>query len=50
MKITYLVNIQNLYNNFIFPSDTCHYTEENEIDSENNGQNRMVPVSTNYLP
>ena len=28
MKIIYLVNIQNLYNNFIFPSDTCRYTEE----------------------
>ena len=30
MKIIHLVNIQNLYNNFIFPSDTCCYTEEQQ--------------------
>ena len=30
MKIIYLVYIQNLYNNFIFPSNTCRYSEEKQ--------------------
>ena len=42
MKIIYLVNIQNLYNNFIFQVMLAAIQKKNEIDSENNGQNRMV--------
>ena len=42
MKIIYLVNIQNLYNNFIFQVILAAIQKKNEIDSENNGQNRMV--------
>ena len=42
MKIIYLVNIQNLCNNFIFQVMLAAIQKKNEIDSENNGQNRMV--------
>ena len=30
MKIIYLLNIQNLYNSFEFPSDACHYAREKQ--------------------
>ena len=28
ITLNYILNIQSLYNNFIFPSDTCRYTQE----------------------
>ena len=47
MKIIYLIfEIYILY----FPVMLAAMQKKNEFDSENNGQNRMVTVSTNWLP
>ena len=50
MKIIYLIYIQIQITISYFQMILTATKKKNEIDSENNGQNRMVPLPTNWLP
>ena len=49
MKIIYLIFKIYITISY-FPGMLAVIQKKNEVDSENNGQSRMVTVSTNWLP
>ena len=49
MKIIYLI-LEIYITISYFPVMLAAIQKKNEVDSENTGQNRMVTVSTNWLP
>ena len=49
MKIIYLI-FEIYIRISYFPGMLAVIQKKNEVDSENNGQSRMVTVSTNWLP
>ena len=48
MKVIYLIFKIYIKISY-FPGMLAALQKKNEVDSENNGQNRMVTVSTNWL-
>ena len=48
MKVIYLIFKIHIKISY-FPGMLAALQKKNEVDSENNGQNRMVTVSTNWL-